>query len=205
MNPVINSGEYNWKPLSLPEIKNVFQKFQAPWIIAGGWAIDLFLERQTREHSDVDVLINRKDQLALQDLLSDWDAWVADPPGTLRPIKKGEWFNKGIQDIWVRKNPTDPWQFQVMLFDTEEDFWIFKRDESIRRKLDTITLINKDGFRILSPEIQLLYKSKAIRDKDQHDFDQAIKQMSATQKQWLKFVLIKVYENKHPWLEAISI
>ena len=34
----------------------------APWFIAGGWAIDLFLGRKTREHADVDFALSRLDQ-----------------------------------------------------------------------------------------------------------------------------------------------
>lgn len=64
----LNIGEKNWEPLSIPEIQNNFKSFTAPWIIAGGWAIDLFLKKQTRQHSDVDILVDRKDQLALQQL-----------------------------------------------------------------------------------------------------------------------------------------
>lgn len=200
----ISIGEYNWEPLSLEEIKNVFQNLRAPWIIAGGWAIDLFIGKQTRRHSDVDILINRQDQSAMQDLLKDWDVWVADPPGTLRPLKMGEFLGKGIQDIWVRKCSTDPWRFQIMLFDSEDNFWIFKRDEAIRRKLDGISLNSKDGFKILSPEIQLLYKSKAIREKDQHDFENAFDELSAQQKQWLATNLQKVYGSAHPWLSKLA-
>jgi hypothetical protein len=42
------------------------------WFVAGGWAIDLFLERQTRHHSDLALGIFRRDQLALQAFLSEW-------------------------------------------------------------------------------------------------------------------------------------
>ncbi|MFV9673564.1 MAG: nucleotidyltransferase domain-containing protein, partial [Acidimicrobiia bacterium] len=36
--------------------------FCTPWYVAGGWAIDLFAERVTREHSDVDLMVARSDQ-----------------------------------------------------------------------------------------------------------------------------------------------
>ena len=36
----------------------------------GGWALDLFLERVTRVHHDVDVVVDRADQLALREQLS---------------------------------------------------------------------------------------------------------------------------------------
>ena len=107
--------------MPVDEVKKVFEPFKRQWWIAGGWAIDLFLKRQTRPHDDIDVLIRREDQLEVQKLLAGWDMWAADPPGTLKPWGKGEFLGKGIQDIWGRKTPKDPWQIQIMLFDTENN------------------------------------------------------------------------------------
>src|SRR4051794_4265974 len=36
--------------------------FGRPWWIAGGWAIDLFLDRVTRPHGDLEIGIWRDDQ-----------------------------------------------------------------------------------------------------------------------------------------------
>ncbi len=198
----LNIGDYNWDPLSVDEVKNVFKPFKHRWWIAGGWAIDLFLGKQTRKHEDIDVLVRRDDQLEVQKLLSDWDLWAADPPGTLKPWPKGEFLRKGLQDIWGRKTAKDPWQIQIMLFDTENEEWIFKRDESIRRNLKSISIKSKDGISLLAPEIQLLYKSKSLRAKDQQDFENALKAMSDDQKTWLKEAF-KVYKEGHLWLNHL--
>jgi hypothetical protein len=199
----LNIGEYNWQPLSVEEVKNVFKPSKHQWWIAGGWAIDLFLQKQTRKHDDIDVLIRREHQLEVQTLLADWDLWAADPPGTLKPWAKGEFLGKGLQDIWCRKTPKDPWQIQIMLFDTENKNWIFKRDETIQRTLESITVTTSDGLCLLAPEIQLLYKSKSLRPKDQQDFQSALGAMSTDQKIWLREALTKVYKEGHPWLNQL--
>jgi ribosomal protein S18 acetylase RimI-like enzyme len=199
----LSIGDYNWKPLSVVEVKKVFEPFKSKWWIAGGWAIDLFLKKQTRPHDDIDVLIRREDQLEIQDLLADWDLWAADPPGTLKPWAKGEFLKKGLQDIWGRKTPKDPWQIQIMLFDTENGDWIFKRDESIRRSLESVAITTHDGLFLLAPEVQLLYKSKSLRAKDQQDFQNAIIAMSDDQKSWLKVALKSVYKEGHIWLNHL--
>ena len=36
------------------------------WFFAGGWAIDLFLGKETRKHSDIEIAILRNDQLYLK-------------------------------------------------------------------------------------------------------------------------------------------
>ena len=54
-----------WQPWHPREVAAFFAELDAPWWIAGGWAIDLFLGRQTREHEDIDVQILRRDQHAV--------------------------------------------------------------------------------------------------------------------------------------------
>ena len=46
---------------ALLEVGGVMAWLPAPWFVAGGWAIDCFLARITREHRDVDILVFRRD------------------------------------------------------------------------------------------------------------------------------------------------
>src|SRR4051812_43144367 len=46
----------------LDRAASIMTGFHGMWGVAGGWAIDLFLGRQTRAHADVDVAILRDDQ-----------------------------------------------------------------------------------------------------------------------------------------------
>ena len=46
----------------LASISELMRGFDGPWYVAGGWAIDLFLGRSTRAHSDVDIAILRRDR-----------------------------------------------------------------------------------------------------------------------------------------------
>lgn len=203
----INIGDYHWNPLSPDELTETLKNYSSSWAVAGGWAIDLFLDRQTRPHDDIDMVIPRQDQHRLQEYLVEWDLWVADPPGTLRPWKKGEFIGKGLQDIWARKpatpsNQPNPWRIQVMLIDVENENWIFKRDESICKPLAETMIPSKKGPFVLAPEIQLLYKSKSLRPKDQMDFEAARKSLSTDRKDWLKQALLKIY-GTHIWVESL--
>ncbi len=198
-----NLRDYNWAPLSLPEVQEVLRPLNCEWRVAGGWAIDLFLKKQTRIHEDVDILIMRDDQLKFQESLAAWDLWVSDPPGRLRPWKKNEFLGKGIQDIWCRRKENDPWRFQAMLFDVEKGEWIFKRKESIRADLTEITLTSEEGIQFLAPHIQLLYKSKSLRQKDQLDFSHTYPVLNPSQKTWLKNALNSVYPNGHSWMTEL--
>ncbi len=194
---------FDWQPLSPQDLKSTLSEVKCDWAIAGGWAIDLFLGSQTRVHEDIDVIVKRNDQFKIQKALKDWELWVADPPGKLRPWRKSEYIGKGLQDIWCRRSKNEPWQIQIMLYDVEDGEWIFKRNESVRKKLEEILIETKDGYSILAPEVQLLYKSKSLRAKDRADFKSALVAMNAEQKNWLKQSLVRVYDNKHLWVDSL--
>lgn len=50
----------------------VMAGFPRPWFVSGGWVIDLFLDRVTRDHADLEVGIFRRDQGALSRHLAGW-------------------------------------------------------------------------------------------------------------------------------------
>lgn len=129
----MDGGLGAWEPLTPAEVARELGGLPCPWWIAGGWAIDLHLGRQSRTHADVDVLLLRPDQLSVQRHLAGWDLQAADPPGTLRPWVEGETLASEIHDIWCRRSPSSPWCLQLMIDDAEEDAWVYRRDARIRR------------------------------------------------------------------------
>ena len=46
--------------------------YPRPWFVSGGWAIDLFVDRITRDHEDLEVGVFREDQAILYRHLSTW-------------------------------------------------------------------------------------------------------------------------------------
>lgn len=57
--------------LGLAEAVKEFQKiahgYRGFWCVAGGWAIDLFLERKSRDHEDLEIVVLREDSNAIYD------------------------------------------------------------------------------------------------------------------------------------------
>lgn len=197
------SQESEWLPLTITEVSTLLKSASYPWWIAGGLAIDHFIGRKTREHGDIDILINRADQLKIQKTLAGWDLQAADPPGTLRPWKRDETLLPAVHVIWARPQ-VGPWRLEIMLLDTENEDWIYRRDPRIRGSLRDATQISTDGIQYLAPEIQLLYKSKSIREKDQSDFENCLPLLSSDQKSWLKKALSLTYQNQHSWLSKLD-
>src|ERR1700694_1145532 len=79
-----------WEALTVDQVATRLAAAPFPWWIAGGWAIDLFVGHQTRPHDDIDIVVLRRDQRAVQEAMADWELWAADPPGSLRPWSPGE-------------------------------------------------------------------------------------------------------------------
>jgi hypothetical protein len=55
---------------SAPErLGALLAELQCPWYICGGWALDLYLNRVTREHKDIDIAVARSDQWVVREYL----------------------------------------------------------------------------------------------------------------------------------------
>jgi len=192
-----------WAPLEPAEVTDLLRRAACPWWIAGGWAIDLHIGRQTRAHEDIDVLILRNDQLAMQHVLSGWDLHAADPPGSLRRWHRGEVLPADVHDIWCRRTPGSPWSLQLMIDDASDGIWSYRRDRRIERPVDEL-----DGYachgapRVLAPEVQLLQKSKSPRPKDEADFLAVNEVLGQDQRAWLLRSLTLTSPNHH-WLKHL--
>ena len=160
----------NWHALKSEEVFEILRNFQYPWWIAGGIALDLFLGKKTREHLDIDVLILRKHQLILQEYLRDWFLYKTNQPG-LKPWEKDEYLKIGVNSIWCKKKRNGPWKMEIMLMDSEDDQWFYRREPKIWGMIERMGTMTENGLPYLLPEIQLLYKSvKNRRSKDNDDF-----------------------------------
>ncbi|PZG05054.1 nucleotidyltransferase domain-containing protein [Nonomuraea aridisoli] len=190
-----------WDHTPLPDVVALLRELRAPWWVAGGYAIERAVGRAYREHEDIDVALPRRDQLAARRLLDGWDPHVA-LDGTLRPWEAGETLAAQAHDIWVRERPGGPWRFQLMLDETDGGQWVYRRDHRIRRPLAGLTVAD-DGFRRLAPEVQLLYKAKGVRPKDEADFAAVLPVLTDDQRRWLAEAL-EIEHGTHPWLSRMS-
>lgn len=185
-------------------MNEVFSEIPIKWGIAGGWALDLHLGKQSRDHSDIDVIIKREDQLiAYEYLKRDWMLYKA-KDGNLMLWEDGE-FLKSTNDVWVSKYKNSPWLFQIMLIDSEEGNWIYRRKKSIKKSMDEIILRSSDKIPYLKPEVQLLYKagSSQVRKKDYDDFQTILPFLTLQEKEWLKLSLAEQFPEGHEWVKYI--
>jgi hypothetical protein len=188
-----------WKPLTPGEIARIFAPAQFPWWIAGGHAIDRAAGRNVRAHDDIDVLLLRADRMAVRKLLSDWDCWAADPPGQLRRWPHDEPLPATVSDVWCRSGDAGPWQFQLMLDDSDGDFWRSRRSADVMMPIAKLASLDEAGIPFLCAEVQLFYKAKAPRAKDAQDFVAALPRLTPEQGEWLKQAIVTTYGKRLTW------
>ena len=176
------------------------------WWIAGGWALDLHLGRQTREHADIDVGVARRDHLRVQSLLAcEWQLFKAHQ-SCLAPWPAAEELREPVHDVWARRDERSPWAFQLMLVEVRDGLWIYRRLPEIRLPLAEVLAGSRDGVPYLRPEVQLLYKggSSSRRPRDLEDLRRMLPALSAAQVAWLRASLARQFPHGHKWLAELG-
>lgn len=171
------------------------------WCVVGGWAIDLWLGRETRPHDDLEIAILRDDFATLRDHLSGFRLHgVGD--GEVRALASDALPAVDKHQNWVLDPVANEWRMDIMLEPGDAQTWVFRRDASIVAPRNRM-IGQRDGVRFLNPEGALLYKAKAARPKDAADFTACLPHLDAAARSWLCESLARVHP-EHPWIAALS-
>ncbi len=183
-------------------IAALFSAYPGRWGICGGWAIDLFLNRPTRVHKDVDVAVLRQDQAVLQEGLTR-QGWTMEQAhaGRLSPWR-GEWLALPVHTLWCRNTGHEPDFVEILFNESAGDQLLVRRDTSIRLELERAFVRSVSGIPILAPEVVLLYKAKDFNDEaNRQDFTHTWPALNSRQRDWLRYGLEQLHPG-HPWLKG---
>lgn len=197
---VSNSNNFQ----ELEWVNSIMNEYPKMWYYIGGWSIDLFLGKKTRNHSDIEFSIHSADQEYLYTIFKDYDIQYILPKGNdtskYKIIDwKGEKLELPIHQLRVK---IDDRELDIMLSLFEDNNWQFRRDPTIFRELSKAILtrnINGVTYNFLAPEITLLFKSKYKRDKDEDDFSKIANKFNNEQIVWLKKNLVIHYGPDDSW------
>lgn len=170
------------------------------WCVAGGWAIDMFINRQTRSHEDLEIVVLRNDYKNLYQHFKKFSPQKIVTGGE-EPIFV-PWDGEEIEEdvIQLRLNPIDYVEFDLLLTPSIGNNWICRRNEAIQRPLNEVIVRSKTGLPLLAPEIVLLFKAKYVREKDAADFKNVYPKLSNEAKNWFQKNL-KIIHPGHIWLD----
>src|SRR5688572_31726010 len=105
-----NPGVLDWDPAPPHDAAEWLANVSVPWWIAGGWAIDLFLGRDTRPHQDLDVGVLRRDVGVVLRSLPDWEVFEA-KDGVLAPLHGGP--RSAVNSLWCRPKGARSWKIEL--------------------------------------------------------------------------------------------
>jgi hypothetical protein len=189
-----------WRP---EEIAIRLAYVDVPWYVAGGWAIDLFLGVERRLHEDLEIGIpaDRFNSVAAALPELDWFtvgdglAWsFPDPDGRDRFCEHHQ--------TWGRDRDSHRWRVDVMREPHDGELWIARRDARIRLPYAELTQRTEAGIPFCVPEVELLFKARATRPKDEGDFAAVLPHMTARSRAWLRDSLQLVHPG-HRWLTIL--
>lgn len=184
------------------QIAKLLDGFAQPWFIAGGWALDLFIGKVTRVHSDIEITVLRKDQNNLRQYLGNWE-FTKVVNGVMQSWNQDEWLELPIHEIHAQKKSSKLPPLEILLNESSQDeYWKFRRNFEIVRPLSRIGLRSNIGVPFLAPEIILLYKAKNPRFQDEDDFNHVRELLNQERQVWLKQV-IALCHPEHHWLTEL--
>lgn len=192
-----------WHPMDPAAARRILCAVDVRWWVAGGWALDLFVGTQSRAHEDLDVGVLRRDAARVLAALPGWEFFEAQE-GSLHWLATGVAPRAKVNSLWGRPAGESHWMLELMLDDADGEHWIFRRDPSIRRPLAAALRSTVEGTRYLAPEIQLLYKARDVRPRDQADFERVAPRLDTAAREWLRSALSRLYP-RHRWLPVLGL
>lgn len=197
----MDDGYGPWRPLELAAAAHLFRPAPFRWWVSGGYALELHLGRSWREHDDTDISFRRSDAPLVRLLLQDWDLHLA-AAGVLSRWTGDELDPQAHHNnIWARRAANEPWELDLTVSDGDDANWIYRRDPSLTRDWGAAVLRTPEtDIPYLAPELQMLFKSKDIRPKDDLDAEQVLPNLSPPRLEWLG----KALPHGHQWLRQLS-
>lgn len=194
----------DWVNTPLAGIVDRCKQHELHFWVSGGWAIDLHLGHQTREHADLDISILRRDVPRLKEVFGDWEIFQTHAPG-LR-YWNGTDSLDSVPNVWIREGRDSPWTVEVMFQESEGTRWLYRRNQSVCRAIAEIGKVSADGIPYLRPAVQLLFKGggSSYRDKDVQDLKSVLPTLSLEEKQWLLESLRTEFPGGHDWIRMLE-
>jgi hypothetical protein len=204
----------NHVPEPVAPIAEVMSAFRAPWALCGGWAVDAWLGRQTRDHGDLDISVFIQDQRALFDHLAGWQLIAHDPhvPGNTSEPWDGRRLDlpghihgrleagEGLPDR-LDAPSQQGFSLDIQLDERSGGDWILSHEPRITLPLRQSIQQSAWGLPTVVPEALLFYKARGLRRRDKLDFLALLPHLTDEQRDWLRMAIALA---GHPWVTQLS-
>jgi len=198
---------FEWDPWRPATVERLLARVEAPWYVAAGWAIDLFLGGERRDHEDLEIAVPSDRFAEVAEALAGFELFVVGGPapglGRAWPLADAGETLATYHQTWVLERAAGRWRVDLFREPSDGDTWICRRDESIRLPYDEVIERTGEGIPYARPEIVLLFKAKHARPKDDDDLAAVLPLLEPERRRWLAEALELVHPG-HRWLSELQ-
>ena len=198
-------------PEPVSRVAELMSTFAAPWYLCGGWAVDAWLGRQSRDHGDMDFAIFQDDQAALFEHLAGWRLIGHD--NNVDDDSKEPWDGRRLDiPAHIHAHTADGFELDIQVNERADGEWVLNRKPRVAIALDQCAGQSAWGVPTVVPGVILFYKAHAPvwrdlprgapRPHDELDFLALLPQLTAEQRQWT-WDAIRSVDPVHPWLTQL--
>ena len=173
-----------------------------PWCVAAGWAIDLFVGHERREHDDLEIAVPHQAFPQVQALLGDL-AFYAVGDGEVAALAESPDRLAETHQTWGLDRAAFEWRIDVFREPSDGGRWICRRDGEIRLPYTQLIERTVDGIPYVRPEVVLLFKAKAARPKDETDLTDVLPLLAPSRRALLHDWIARVHPG-HAWLGRLD-
>jgi hypothetical protein len=149
-------------PIRSPRLAGV----SAPWCVVAGWALDLFVGEQTREHDDIEIAVPRAAFGEVAAALHEYE-WDVVGAGTVWPLAAAA-EHPGLHQTWLQDPSTSRYHLDVFREPHDGDRWICRRGNAITLPYTELIENGPTGIPYVIPEVALLFKSQGPPRERRH-------------------------------------
>ena len=186
-----------WRPEAAAER---LEGVAAPWCVVGGWALDLWLGRESRAHGDLEIAVPRPFIGEMPARLHGFDLYAVSDGGVQALSPEDEPPADKYQ-IWVSDGAA--WRLDIMAEPGDADTWVYRRNEAIMAPRSEMVGVSASGLPYLKPHGVLFYKAAKPRPKDEADFSVFAPLLDPPGKAWLREMIAQLFPD-HAWLARLT-
>lgn len=194
-------SEDAWEPWAPQDLALRLGNSDPSWYVVGGWALDLWHGHQTRKHEDLEFAVLPDQVGHCRGLLSDLEFFAA-RDGTLTHHPAKTVLATDLWQLWGADMTAGFWRVDMMIERGTRDFWVYKREPSIRVPRTSAIRRTSAGIAYLAPALVLLFKAKHRREKDDLDFRTTLPSLEAGERAELLGWLEAMHPG-HEWIASL--
>lgn len=209
----------------LARVNEFLSHLPATWAVCGGFALDLYLNKNIRRHGDIDICVLEPDRVKVCEYMwgNGWDVYEFRGQGYVRPLDntmRGEprrnimcvkrdcelvrFYDSDVPELkyheFIHTGITQLNYIEFLFNECNCNSFIFDERRGITREMSKAILSNR-GIPYLSPELALLYKASKPDDiRNKRDFDMVYPRMTGEQKRWFSASMDMLYPNGHVFM-----